>query len=139
MEQEIDKRAFHSNYEWRRCTLIWVSAVFWAVFLTYMLLFHYFRESFEPIVMRHFSIGRTDDYPFIEMLLFLYLLWSCCIVSILSIVSGWGKHRRPADKRSDKCFMITMLITVCFAFYYANSDLDCIGEHITILEHIFCL
>ena len=137
MDQEIGKRAFFNGYEWRRFIVVWLCVFLWVIFLAYMLLFHYQRDVFEPLIMNHFGIKRSADYMFIEMLLFFYLLWSCCIVSILSIVNAWGKKRRLGDNKPDKYFLAIMSVTVCFAFYYAYCDLHCIDSQVAVLEHIF--
>lgn len=137
MGQEIDKNAFNSTQQWRGFAMIWLTAFLWCLFLAYMLLFHFQRGLFEPLIMHYFGIKQASYYQFIELQLFLYLLWSCCTVSILTLVNAWGiKH--PLGKHfTDKILLGIAVITVCFACYYAERDLHYLSDQVTNLSDYF--
>ncbi len=137
MEQQYIRRHFHNGHEWRRFFLLWLTVLLWAAFLGYMLLFHYQREFFEPLVMSHVGITSPAYYEFAEIKIFMYLLWSCAIVSVLAIVNTWDKKRRDGDNIPDVFLIIIMGITVAFAFYYAKNDLNYLNGQLSILADLF--
>jgi len=137
MQQQIGRRHFHNAHEIRRFTLLWLTILLWAVFLVYMILFHWLREIVEPMLMSHFDIMNIASYPFVEAQLFIYLLWACCSVSVLAIMNTWGKKHRAGDNTPDKFLVVIMAITVSFAFYYAYCDLDCLDGRLSLLADFF--
>ncbi|MDA7745808.1 hypothetical protein N8878_00555, partial [Psychromonas sp.] len=134
MEQKFVRKRFHNAHEWRRFLLLWFTVLLWLSFLGYMLGFHYHRESFEPMIMNHVGIEEAQYYQYVEIKLFLYLIWSCSIVSILAIVNTWKKKRREGDHTPDKFLVVIMAVTVTFAFYYAKVDLDFLNGQFSFLE-----
>lgn len=124
MEQQHDRKHFHNAHEWRRVFFLWVTVILWIGFLAYMVGFHYYRETFEPMVMAHVGVTEKVFFYYAEMKLFLYFIWSCTIVSILAIINTWDKKRRKGDNIPDIFLVIIMGITVFFAFYYAQVDLQ---------------
>jgi hypothetical protein len=137
MQPEFERKNFHNGHEWRRFIMLWLTVFLWAAFLAYMLLFHYQREMFEPLIMGHFGITAISNYQFVEIRLFMYLLWSCCIVSVLAILNTWGKKRRPGDGVPDMFLIVIMLSTVVFAFYYAKTDLHYLDGQLSMLATFF--
>ena len=137
MQQQYVRQRFHNAHEWRRFFLLWLTVFLWAGFLVYMLLFHYARDFFEPLVMSHFAVDSAQYYQFAEIKIFIYLLWSCCIVSVLAIINTWNKKRRQGDNVPDKYLIVIMLCTVAFAFYYAKTDLDYLNGQLSILATLF--
>ena len=137
MQQHFERKRLHNAHEWRRFIMLWLTVILWAAFLAYMLLFHYQREIFEPIVMGHFEISSFTNYQFVEIQLFMYLLWACCIVSVLAILNTWGKKRRPNDGLPDKFLIVIMCTTVVFAFYYAKTDLNYLNGQLSVLATLF--
>jgi hypothetical protein len=133
MQHQYERRRLHNAHEWRRFILLWLTVFLWAALLVYMLLFHYQREFFEPLVMSHFGVDLPQHYQFAEIKLFMYLLWSCCIISVLAIINTWNKKRRKGDNTPDKYLIFMMLVTVSFAFYYAKTDLDYLNGQLSIL------
>ncbi|MCW8997063.1 MAG: hypothetical protein OQK77_14710, partial [Psychromonas sp.] len=107
------------------------------LFLVYMMLFHYQREFFEPFVMSHFGVDLPRYYQSAEIQLFMYLLWSCCIISVLAIINTWNKKRRQGDNTPDKYLIVIMLSCVSFAFYYAKTDLNYLNGQLAILAELF--
>jgi hypothetical protein len=137
MQQHFEGNRRHTGNEWRRFIMLWLTVILWALFLVYMLLFHYQRELFEPFIMSHFQISTASNYLFVEMKLFMYQLWTCCIVSILAILNTWGKRRRSDDGTPDKLLIITMSVTIVFAFYYAKTDLNYLNGQLSLLAELF--
>ncbi|WP_019614502.1 hypothetical protein [Psychromonas ossibalaenae] len=137
MEQQYERKRFHNAHEWRRFFMLWLTVILWAVFLAYMMLFHYQREFFEPLVMSHFGVESPQYYEFAEIKLFMYLIWSCSIVSVLAIVNTWDKKRRDGDNTPDKFLIVIMSVTVIFAFYYAKTDLNYLNGQLSILANLF--
>jgi hypothetical protein len=137
MEHQFERKRFHNAHEWRRFFMLWLTVFLWAAFLAYMLMFHYQREIFEPLIMGHFDITQFSNYQFVEIKLFLYLLWACCIVSVLAILNTWGKKRRTNDGLPDKFLIVIMSATVAFAFYYAKTDLNYLNGQLSILAKFF--
>ena len=133
MQYQNQRKRFHNAHEWRRFFMLWLTVFLWATFLVYMLLFHYYREGFEPLVMNHFGVIGFDYYQFAEIKLFIYLLWACCIISVLAIINTWNKKRRDGDNTPDKYLIGIMLVTVSFAFYYVKTDLDYLNGQLSIL------
>ena len=136
MEDQYKRRQFHNAHEWRRFFLLWITVVLWGLFLAYMLLFHYQRESFEPLVMSHFGVDYPQYYQFAEIKLFMYLLWGCSIISVLAIINTWNKKRREGDNTPDKYLVVIMAATVVFAFYYAKTDLDYLNGQLSLLAEL---
>ena len=118
-------------------SLLWLTVFLWAIFLAYMVLFHYQRDFFEPLVMSHFGVDSPLYYQFAEIKLFMYLLWSCCIISVLAMINTWNKKRRRGDNTPDKYLIVIMLSTVAFAFYYAKTDLDYLNGQLLFLANLF--
>ncbi len=137
MQQEFERKHFHNAHEWRRFFMLWLTVILWGAFLAYMLLFHYQREIVEPIIMNHFGITSRANYQFVEIRLFMYQLWACCIVSVLAILNTWGKKRRPGDGIPDVFLIVIMSSTVFFAFYYAKTDLNYLNGQLSILATLF--
>jgi hypothetical protein len=137
MQQEFERQHFHNAHEWRRFFMLWLTVFLWGAFLAYMLLFHYQREIFEPIIMGHFGIDAISNYQFAEIKLFMYLLWTCCIVSVLAILNTWGKKRRPGDNTADKFLIVIMSTSVIFSFYYAKTDLNYLNGELSVLATLF--
>lgn len=137
MQQEYERKHFHNGHEWRRFIMLWLTVFLWGAFLAYMLLFHYQRDMFEPLIMGHFGITAISNYQFVEIRLFMYLLWSCCIVSVLAILNTWGKKRRPGDGIPDMFLIAIMLSAVVFAFYYAKTDLNYLDGQLSVLATFF--
>jgi len=137
MQQHFERKRLHNGHEWRRFIMLWLTVILWAAFLAYMLLFHYQREIFEPFIMNHFQITSVSNYQFVEIKLFMYQLWSCCIVSILAILNTWGKKRRSDDGTPDKLLIIIMSVTIAFAFYYAKTDLNYLNGQLSLLAELF--
>lgn len=133
MQQLLER----NGHQWGRFFMLWLSVFLWGAFLVYMLLFHYQRELFEPIVMGHFNITSEANYQFSEIRLFLYLFFSCCIVSILAIFNTFGKRRRKNDNTPDKFLFFIMITTVVFAFYYAKTDLSYLNGTLSFLATMF--
>ena len=136
MQFENERRRFQNAHQWRRFFLLWLTVFFWTILFVYMLLFHYQRDFFEPLVMSLFSIDSPRYYQFVEIKLFIYLLWSCGIVSVLAMINTWNKKRRQGDNRPDAYLIIIMSITVIFAFYYAKTDLYYLNEQLSILSNL---
>jgi len=136
MQQQFERKHFHNGHEWRRFFLLWLTIFLWGGFLFYMVLFHYQREFIEPLVMGHFGITSKSYYQFVEIQIFSYLLWSCCIVSVLAIINTWGKKRREGDNIPDKYLIVIMLLSVSFAFYYAKTDLNYLNGQLSILASL---
>jgi len=137
MQQEFERKTFHNAHEWRRFFMLWLTVFLWGAFLIYMLMFHYQRDFFEPLIMQHFGITSESNYQYVEIRLFMYLLWSCCIVSILAILNTWGKKRRPGDNVPDQFLIVIMSATVLFAFYYAKTDLNYLNGQLSVLATLF--
>jgi len=137
MRQQYNRQHFHNAHEWRRFFMLWLTVFLWAAFLAYMLLFHYNRDFFEPLVMMHFGVDSPLYYQFVEIQIFMYLLWACCIISVLAIINTWNKKRRQGDSTPDKYLIVIMLSTVAFAFYYAKSDLNYLNGQLAILADLF--
>lgn len=138
MEQrEYNRQRFHNAHEWRRFFLLWLTVLFWAMFLAYMVLFHYQRSYFQPIIMSHFSITSPLYFQFAEIKLFMYLLWTCSVISVLAIINTWNKKRRKGDNVPDKYLIIIMLISLAFAFYYVKTDLNYLNGQLSILSELF--
>lgn len=133
MAQQLGRRKLYNPTECRRFVITWLTFLLWAAFLIYMLLFHFMRDSFQPMVMQHFSISQASSYAYVEMTLFLYLLWSCCMIAILAMINSWGKKRRRADHIAENSFAAMMIVTVMFAFYYAHHDLHYLDRQIDVL------
>ncbi len=136
-QQHFERKRLHNAHEWRRFFLLWSTVFLWGAFLGYMLLFHFQREIFEPMVMEHFNIQSAANYQYVEIRLFMYLLWSCSIVSVLAIVNTWGKKRRPGDNTPDKFLVVIMSVTVAFALFYAKTDLNYLNGQLSILASLF--
>ncbi len=137
MQQHFERAHFDNGHEWQRFIMLWLTIFLWASFLVYMLLFHYLREFIEPSVMGYFNITNKSFYQYAEIKLFTYLLWSCCIVSILAIINTWGIKRRQTDKIPDKYLIIIMASTVLFAIYYAKTDLNYLNGQLSVLAPLF--
>lgn len=137
MQQQFERKRLHNAHEWRRFIMLWLTIILWGAFLIYMLLFHYQRAMFEPLVMNHFEISTAAHYQYVEIQLFMYLLWACCIVSVLAILNTWGKKRRPGDNTPDKFLIFIMSVTVLFAFYYAKTDLNYLNGQLSLLAKLF--
>ena len=137
MQQHYERKRLHNAHEWRRFFLLWLTVFLWAIFLAYMVLFHYQRDFFEPLVMSHFGVDSPLYYQFAEIKLFMYLLWSCCIISVLAMINTWNKKRRRGDNTPDKYLIVIMLSTVAFAFYYAKTDLDYLNGQLLFLANLF--
>lgn len=137
MERQYERQRFHNAHEWRRFFLLWVTVFLWAAFLAYMMLFHYQREFFEPLIMSHVGVSSPQYYQFAEIKIFMYLLWSCSIISVLAIINTWNKKRREGDNTPDKYLVVIMLSSVLFAFYYAKTDLDFLNGQLSMLEKLF--
>ncbi len=137
MERQYERKRFHNAHEWRRFFLLWITVFLWAAFLAYMVLFHYHRDLFEPVVMSHFGVDSPQHYQFAEIKIFMYLLWTCSIVSVLAIINTWNKKRREGDNTPDKYLIVIMIATVSFAFYYAKTDLDYLDGQLSILANLF--
>jgi hypothetical protein len=86
--------------------------------------------------MSHFGVDQPRFYQFVEMKLFIYLLCSCSIISVLAIINSWNKKRRKGDHIPDRYLTGIMLVTVCFAFYYAKTDLNYLSGHFPILTKL---
>jgi len=102
-----------------------------------MLLFHFQRGFFEPLIMHSLGIQHAINYTTVEESVFLLLLWSCCFASVISMVNTWGKKRRPGDNKPDQLLVVIMATTVSFAFYYAYHDLDCLNGQLLLLGNLF--
>ncbi|WP_354624448.1 hypothetical protein [Psychromonas sp. MME2] len=137
MEQRYIRERLHNAHEWRRLLMLWLTVFLWAAFLGYMLLFHYAREFFEPLIMNHVGVESEQYYQFVEIKIFMYLLWSCCIVSVLAIINTWNKKRREGDNTPDKFLIVIMSATVVFAFYYAKTDLNYLNGQLSLLARLF--
>ncbi|WP_022941105.1 hypothetical protein [Psychromonas hadalis] len=137
MQQQFERKRFHNAHEWRRFFMLWLTVFLWGAFLVYMLLFHYQREIFEPIIMGHFGITSVANYQFVEIRLFMYLIWSCSIVSVLAILNTWGKKRRPGDGTPDKFLIVIMSSAVVFAIFYAKTDLNYLNGQLSVLASLF--
>lgn len=139
MGQEIDKKAFNHSAQWRGFTMIWLTVFIWCLFLAYMLLFHFQRHRFEPLVMHYFEIQQPSYYLFIELQLFLYLLWSSFTVAILTLVNAWGIKCQLGQRITDKLLIALMVVTVSFAFYYAERDLHYFSEQLFSVSDYFSI
>lgn len=137
MEQQIDRKRFHNAHEWRRFFLLWITILLWVCFLGYMIGFHYFRDSFEPLIMEHVGIMEDRYYQYVEIKLFLAFIWSCALISVAAIINTWNKKRRQGDNTPDKFLVVIMGITVAFAFYYAKTDLNYLNGQYSILQTLF--
>ncbi|GLS91483.1 hypothetical protein GCM10007916_25520 [Psychromonas marina] len=137
MQQQFQQKRLHNAQQWRRFIMLWLTVILWGAFLAYMLLFHFQREIFEPLIMKHFEVVNISDYRFVEIKLFMYMLWSCCIVSGLAIINSWGKERRSHDGTPDKLLIVVMLAAVGFAVYYAMTDLNYLNGQLSFLANYF--
>ena len=137
MPESFERRHFHNAHEWRRFFLLWITILLWGLFLVYMLLFHYQRVYFEPLVMSYFSVDFPQYFQFAEIKLFIYLLWSCCVISVLAIINTWNKKRRDGDNIPDIFLIVIMLTTVSFAIYYIKTDLNYLNGELSILSELF--
>ena len=135
-QNKKNRKRFHNAHEWRRFLLLWVTIFFWFAFLSYMIGFHFFRESVEPIIMKHIGITKHSNYQYVEIKLFIYLIWSCTIISTLAIINTWNKKRREGDNTPDKFLVVIMGITVAFSFYYAKTDLNYLNGQFSLLQSI---
>lgn len=133
MQQEFERKHFHDEQQMCRFFMLWLTIFLWGGFLTYMLLFHYLRDIVEPLVMSHFEVINHSYYQFAEIRLFTYWLLSCCIISILAIISTSGIKRRRGDNIPDKHLIVIMSLSVLFAFYYVKNDLDYFNGQLSIL------
>lgn len=136
MQRQIGRKELHNTHAWCHFTMLWLTVFLWVVLLLYMLLFHWLRASVEPLIMNHFKITDIASYSLLEAKLFIYLLWSCCIVSILAMINDWGKKWRPSDKISSILLVVLMFSTASFAFFYASCDLNCFDGHLSLLSSL---
>ena len=88
-------------------------------------------------MVHHQQNQFSQHYQFAEIKIFMYLLWSCCIVSVLAIINTWNKKRREGDNTPDKYLIVIMSVTVIFAFYYAKTDLDYLNGQLSLLASFF--
>lgn len=136
MEETLDRRDRHNGHQRRRTFLLWLTVLLWGLLLLYMTLFHYQREFFEPIVMSYLHVDRPMLFQYAEIKFFMYLLWSCSFISVLTIINSWNKERRVGDVLPDIFLIVIMLVSVSFAFYYVKTDLNYLNGQLSILTDI---
>ena len=137
MQQQFQQKRLHNTQQWRRFIMLWLTVILWGAFLVYMMLFHFQREIFEAFIMLHFEVVNNSDYLFVEIKLFMYMLWSCCIVSALAIINSWGKKRRNHNGTPAKLLIVVMLAAVSFALYYTATDLNYLNGQLSFLANYF--
>lgn len=137
MQQQFHQKRLDNAQSQRHFILLWFTVSLWAMFLTYMLFFHFQREMFEPLVMKHFQVGTLSDYLFAEIKIFTYILWTCCIVTGLVILNSWGKMCHTHVGTPEIVLILIMLVTVSFALFYAITDLNYLNGQIVFLANYF--
>ena len=99
-------------------SFFWLALACWGLFLVAMLAFHYARPEVEYGLLRYWDIDvRTSWKP--QMLrVFLYALWSCCGVTLVSVVLNFPRNRRLEDYHIFYFVLLLLIALGSLAAYY---------------------
>jgi hypothetical protein len=99
-------------------SFLWLTIICWGLFLLAMLTFHYARPEIEYGLLRYWDIDIRSDWLLQLQQLFLYSLWSCCFVTLLSLALNFSRNRRAGDYHIYYFLLLLIIVLVSLLTYY---------------------
>ena len=78
-------------------SFFWLALACWGLFLVAMSAFHYARPEVEYGLLRYWDVDIRTSWDPQTLPVFLYALWSCCGVTLVSVVLNFPRNRRLED------------------------------------------
>ncbi|WP_026959111.1 MULTISPECIES: hypothetical protein [Aliagarivorans] len=102
-------------------TFVWVSVIAWVLFLGSLIAYHYARPEIpysnfvnpDGVVYRDYW---REDYQ----RLFVYLLWSCCGITLAGVLLNYRRSRRRSDHYLVNLGLLGLISVSSLFAYYVN-------------------
>jgi len=99
-------------------SFLWLAISCWGLFLVAMLAFHYARPEVEYGMLRYLDMDIRKSWDRQTLPLFLYALWSCCGITLLSILLNFSRNRRQEDYHIFNFVLLLLIALGGLALYY---------------------
>lgn len=102
-------------------SFLWLSLISWGLFLVYVLAYHYARPEVEYGLLRYWDIDIRSGWDLKTLPIFLYAIWSCCGVTLISIFLNFSRNRRLEDYHIFNFVLLLLITLASLAVYYFGA------------------
>ena len=100
-------------------SFLWLVLICWGLFLMTLLAFHFARPELEYGFLRYGNIDIRHHWDPASSPVFLYSLWSCCIITLISSLINFKRNRRVGDYHIFYfMFLLVIVLISLVAFYF---------------------
>ncbi|WP_432453189.1 MULTISPECIES: hypothetical protein [unclassified Agarivorans] len=97
------------------------SLLAWGAFLAALIVYHYARpeiaySAFQP----NDGVGYRDHWQENLRTVFVYLLWTCCGITLTTIGFNWSRSRRKGDHFIINMGLLALIVLTTLFAYYLN-------------------
>ena len=96
----------------------WLALICWGLFLVAILAFHYARPEVEYGLLRYLGLDIRKTWELKMQLVFLYSLWGCFGITLISVVLNFSRNRRLEDYHIFYFAFLLFIAVVSLAAYY---------------------
>jgi hypothetical protein len=104
--------------DWVVQSFHWLSVVGWIILIVSLGLSHLAKPEMNTGLVRYWGVELRDYWEPTLTGQLIYLLWWCCLVSLLSIVLNQFRMRRAADRRQYNSVVLLLISLTALSFFY---------------------
>lgn len=99
-------------------SFLWLSLICWGLFLVMLLAYHFARPEIEYGLLRYLGVDIRTFWDPQTLPLFLYALWGCCGLTLVSTVLNFSRNRRMEDYHLFNFALLLLIALITLASYY---------------------
>ena len=99
-------------------SFLWLVLICWGLFLAALLAFHFARPELEYGLLRFSHANIRGDWDPKTSPIFLYSLWSCCGVTLISSLINFKRNRRAGDYQFFYFVFLLVIVLVSLVAFY---------------------
>lgn len=96
----------------------WLAVIGWVILIVSLGLGHLAKPEMNTGLVRYWGIELRDYWEPTLTSQMIYLLWWCCLISLLSIVLNQFRMRRAADRRQYNSVVLLLISLTALSFFY---------------------
>jgi hypothetical protein len=104
--------------DWLVSSMQWLSLAGWAVFVIALGLSHLAKPEMNSGLVRYWGLSLRDYWDPELLPQLIYLLWWCCLISLLSILLNQFRMRRATDRFRYNFLALLFISLGALSYFY---------------------
>lgn len=104
--------------DWIVLTFHWLSVVGWIILIVALGLSHLAKPEMRTGLTSYWNIELRDYWEPTLTGQLIYLLWWCCLISLISIVLNQFRLRRATDRQQYNSVALLLIALAALSFFY---------------------